>query len=155
MIHPAGLGGIPADGHRCNATVNASWTDSSARSMSPNTRTSTATARPYSWRKTCSIAVWSTGGTGPSVLRFLLERAHLYRRAAGLRRLGRPGQRGVEILGSDHPEPADVLLALGERPVGHQHLAVGDPDHGRGARGMQAAGEHPGPGGLDVGVQGV
>jgi hypothetical protein len=24
MIHPAGLGGNPADGHRCTATVNAS-----------------------------------------------------------------------------------------------------------------------------------
>src|SRR5215831_13377740 len=155
MIHPAGLGGIPAGGHRSNATVNASWTDSSARSMSPSTRTSTATARPYSLRKTCSIAVWSTDGTGPSVLGFLLERAHLDRRGAGLRGLGGPGQRGVEVLGLDHPEPADVLLALGERAVGHQHFAVLDPDHRRGARRVQASGEHPGPGGLDLRVQRV
>ena len=48
MIHPAGLGGSPLDGHRCTAAVNASWTASSATSISPKTRTRTATARPYS-----------------------------------------------------------------------------------------------------------
>src|SRR5258708_1316057 len=67
MIHPAGLGGIAAAGHRCTATVRASWPDSSARSMSPNTRARTATARPYSARKTRSIAVGSGLARGDTV----------------------------------------------------------------------------------------
>ncbi len=53
---PAGLGGSPADGQRSTAAVNASWTASSARSMSPRTRTRTATARPYSSRNTRAIS---------------------------------------------------------------------------------------------------
>ena len=48
MIHPAGLGGSPARGQRRAASANASWTASSAMSMSPKTRVRTATARPYS-----------------------------------------------------------------------------------------------------------
>ena len=48
MIHPAGLGGTPSSGQRTTATAKASWTPSSARSMSPNERTRTETARPYS-----------------------------------------------------------------------------------------------------------
>src|SRR5215472_5153130 len=146
MIQPAGLGGIPAVGHRWTATVNASWTDSSAMSMSPNTRTRTATDRPYSARKTRSIAVASMAGTGPSVLGLLLERAHLDRRGAGLRGLGGPLQRRIEIPGLDHPEPAYVLLALGERAVGDQRVAVLDPDHGGRARRVEPPGEHPRPG---------
>jgi hypothetical protein len=39
MIHAAGFGGTPAFGHRSTAAVNASWTASSAVSMSPQTRT--------------------------------------------------------------------------------------------------------------------
>ena len=35
MIQPAGLGGTPSAGQRWTATANASWTASSARSMSP------------------------------------------------------------------------------------------------------------------------
>ena len=35
MIHPAGLGGSPVSGQRCTATAKASWTASSATSMSP------------------------------------------------------------------------------------------------------------------------
>jgi hypothetical protein len=62
MIQPAGLGGSPAAGQRSTATVNASWTASSAASMSPNWRTSTATARPYSSRKIRSISAASSSG---------------------------------------------------------------------------------------------
>src|SRR5262245_11138282 len=65
MIHPAGLGGSPVDGHRCTAAANASWTASSATSMSPNVRTRTATARPYSFRKTRSISMSDPGGFAP------------------------------------------------------------------------------------------
>ena len=49
-------------------------------------------------------------------------------------------------------EPADVLLALGVRTVGHQQLAVAQAHDGRRARRMQAAVEDPragGPGLLD------
>ena len=56
MIQPAGLGGSPSCGHRRVATAKASWTASSATSMSPKTRTRTATARPYSSRKTRSTS---------------------------------------------------------------------------------------------------
>ena len=55
-IQPAGLGGGPVLGHRSRAVANASWTASSATSMSPNVRTRTATARPCSSRKTRSMS---------------------------------------------------------------------------------------------------
>jgi hypothetical protein len=55
MIQPAGAGGMPSTGHRDSAVVNASCTASSASEMSPSPRTSTATARPYSRRKTAEI----------------------------------------------------------------------------------------------------
>src|SRR5271155_3707292 len=53
-IHPPGLGGSPAVGHLAAATVNASWTASSAASISPRKRIRVATQRPYSRRKTAS-----------------------------------------------------------------------------------------------------
>jgi hypothetical protein len=34
-------------------------------------------------------------------------------------------ERGVQVERADDPEPPDVLLALGERPVRDQHAAVG------------------------------
>src|SRR5438309_126296 len=155
MIQPAGRGGSPSAGHRCTAAVNASWTASSATSMSPNWRTRTATARPYSSRNTRSISEMSMTGTPMSALGFLLEGAHLDRSAARPRRLRRPCERGVEIWGPDHPEPADVLLALGKGAVRREHLAVLDPDHGGRVRGVQPPGEHPRPGLLNLGVEGV
>src|SRR5690349_23543184 len=53
-IHAPGLGGRPSDGHLATATVNASWTASSAASISPRKRIKVATQRPYSRRKTAS-----------------------------------------------------------------------------------------------------
>ncbi len=41
-----------------------------------------------------------------------------------------PGQRLVEVVAADHPEPAELLLRLGERPVGHGGRAALDPDDG-------------------------
>src|SRR5260370_3992719 len=122
MIHPAGLGGIRVDGHRETATANASWTASSARSMSPKALTRTATARPYSSRNTRSISDPSTTGTR-SVRIEVLEGAYFDRSGAGASRLGGPRQCRVEVGGGDHPEPANVFLAFGERPVRHQDLA--------------------------------
>src|ERR1700679_3674504 len=53
-IHARGWGGSPSTGHRAAATVNASWTASSAASISPRKRIRVATQRPYSRRKTAS-----------------------------------------------------------------------------------------------------
>ena len=65
------------------------------------------------------------------------------------RRARRPGR------GPDDPEAAQLLLGLRERPVGGDHLAVlGADDRGRVGR-VQAAGEDPGPGGLELGVERV
>src|SRR6185437_382729 len=68
-IHAPGLGGTPCDGHRAAATVNASWTASSAASISPRKRIRVATQRPYSRRKTASTVTalrwsWCGGGHG-------------------------------------------------------------------------------------------
>src|SRR5260370_7914196 len=54
-IHAPGFGGSPSDGHLAAATVKASWTASSAASISPRKRIRVATQRPYSRRKTASI----------------------------------------------------------------------------------------------------
>ena len=56
VIHAPGLGGRPVSGQRSVATTNASWTDSSARSMLPRSRTRPATTRPYSSRNTRAMA---------------------------------------------------------------------------------------------------
>ena len=48
VIQPPGFGGRPDAGHRSLATTKASWTASSAMSMSPKRRTSVATQRPDS-----------------------------------------------------------------------------------------------------------
>ena len=51
VIQAPGLSGTPRTGHVSSAVTNASWTASSARSKSPRTRMSVATARPCSSRK--------------------------------------------------------------------------------------------------------
>ena len=56
VIHAPGLRGTPSLGQRSSATIQASWTASSARSKSPRTRMSDATARPDSRRNRRSIA---------------------------------------------------------------------------------------------------
>jgi hypothetical protein len=45
-----------------------------------------------------------------------------------------------------------VLLALGERAVGDEHVAVLGPQHGRRARGVQAAAKDPGARLLEFGA---
>src|SRR5512132_1764482 len=132
MIQPAGLGGGPVAGQRCTAAANASWTASSATSMSPKVPTRTDTARPYSARNTRSTSAAARAGTPASVLDLALERPHLDGEG------GRPG------------ELADVLLALGEGPVGGEDLAAAGPHHRGRARRVQPAGEHPGPGRLEL-----
>ena len=153
MIQPAGLGGSPARRPPLTAAANASWTASSAMSMSPKTRTRTATARPYSARKTRSISAAATAGMSGVSARVLLERPHLDRQRVAAGELAAPLERGVEIGRLDDGEAADVLLALGERAVGHEHVAVLRPHHRGGAGRVQAAGEHPGAGGLQLLVE--
>ena len=63
VIQAPGFGGSPEAGQRSVATTNASWTASSATSMSPKTRTKVATARPDSCRKTRASSASSTAPT--------------------------------------------------------------------------------------------
>src|SRR6185437_1353368 len=110
MIQPAGLGGSPAEGHRCTAEANASWTASSAMSMSPKARIKTATARPCSSRKTRSIS--ATRRSGMSVQTRVLKRADFDRQGRRSRELAAPLERAVQIGSTDDGEASDVLLSL-------------------------------------------
>src|ERR1700754_202381 len=143
MIHPAGLGGRPVDGQRRTAAAKASWTASSATSMSPKTRISTATARPYSSVKTRSISAVRTSDTVGLV--FAMHRPHLDRQGERSGDLARPAERGVEVGHPDDRESAEVLLALDVRPVGHEQVAVAHAHDRGGARRVQTCGEHPRP----------
>src|SRR5215471_7774826 len=89
------------------------------------------------------------------LLGFVLERPDLHRPATGGGTLGRPVERGVQVGGLDDPEPAQLLLGLRERPVGRDHLAALRADDRGGGRRVEPAGEHPGPGRLDLSVVGV
>ena len=59
VIHAPGLSGTPRSGQVSSALMNASWTASSARSKSPRTRMSVATARPCSSRNRRSTISWA------------------------------------------------------------------------------------------------
>src|SRR6266571_8526232 len=158
VIQPPGLGGRPSAGHLRRATANASWTASSATSMSPKTRIRAATDRPDSWRKirpTSASPSLGAACTSPtrSGLGFAPEGADLDRlpdRGGGLRR---PGERSVEIGGLDDVEAAEVFLRLREGAVGGQYLAAGHAHDGGGVGFGQAAGEDPGAGRLHLLVE--
>ena len=68
-------------------------------------------------------------------------------------RLGGERQGLVEVLGLDHPEATDVLLALEVRAVGDDVLALGVVDDAGGARALEASAEHPVAGGHDLVVE--
>src|SRR6476646_7417945 len=150
MIQPAGLGGSPLAGQRPTAVANASWTASSATSMSPKTPTRTATARPYCSRKTRSISGAPIAGTRASVVAAALERPHLDRQPDRARRLAAPVERRVEVARAYDQAASDVLLALGVGPVGGQQLAVARAHDGGRAGRVQAAVEDPGAGRFDL-----
>src|ERR1700733_11872307 len=138
-IHAPGLGGWPSDGHLVTATVNASWTASSAASISPRKRIRVATQRPYSRRNTASIVTVRESMVAgripsPGVGRLspdgvvevsAEERADLdrplFRGCCELR----PLQGGVQVGRVDDPEAGEVFLGLRIRPVGQQELTVG------------------------------
>src|SRR5690349_7071793 len=71
-IHAPGWGGTPSAGHVAAATVNASWTTSSAMSMSPRKRIRVATQRPYSRRKTASTVTAPESRVAPEKVERLL-----------------------------------------------------------------------------------
>src|ERR687897_1478526 len=145
VIHAPGLGGRPVSGQRWVATTNASWTDSSARSMLPRSRTRPATTRPYSSRNTRAIASDVRSAIRPLQSDFgvVLEGTHLDRAAACHRGLLGPPQRLVEVVGLDDPEAADVLLRLQVGAVGGDDVAAVGAHDGRRVGRVQAAAEHP------------
>ena len=54
----------------------------------------------------------------------------------------------------DHPDPADMFLAFGKWPVGHEDLAaIADSHHGGRIRRVQPAGEHPRAFRAELGVE--
>src|SRR6266568_3892115 len=123
VIQPPGLGGRPSLGHLRRATANASCTASSATSMSPKTRIRAATDRPDSSRKirpTLAPSSFRAVSTSPTLsgLGYVSERADLDRLRDGGGGLRRPGERGVEVLGLDDVEAAQVFLRLRKRAVG-------------------------------------
>ncbi len=149
VSQPPGLGGGPSTGHFSSATTSASERASSARSMSPKRRIRPARTRPCSARTMAS--------TAPSPAACCAGRGH----AASNGRTstlagtgGRPAagdvERGVEVRGLDDPEAAEVLLRLGERPVGDDRLRAGAVDHGAVLDRLQAAGEDPAARGLQL-----
>src|SRR5256885_11324463 len=103
MIQPAGLGGSPFAGHRCMATTKASWTASSAMSMSPKRRTRVATLRPDSARKISAMRAASDDTVRCELVLLgrglVLEGPHLDGAPAGHGRLGGEGQGLVEVGG--------------------------------------------------------
>src|SRR6476660_8243197 len=147
VSQPPGLGGTPVSGHRSVATTNASWTISSAMSMSPKRRTRVATTRPDSSRKIRSSSGASMAGTDRSLV---LERTHLDRTHASDGALGRPLERGVEVGCLDDPEAAELLLGLRERTVRSHRFATGGANHCRDLGRVETAAEDPRAGLLEI-----
>src|SRR5918993_3752450 len=140
VIQPPGLGGTPSRGHLPRATAKASWTASSARSMSPNAWIRAASDRPDSSRK---IRPTSSPSSTLSGLESR-ERTDLDRHLDGFGDPGGPGERGVQVLGLDDVEAAEVFLGLHEGAVGGDNLAACHPHDGGGVGVVQAAGDNPG-----------
>src|SRR3989442_15813162 len=149
VIQPPGLGGRPSLGHLSRATANGSCTASSATSMSPKTRIRAATDRPDSSRKIRpTSAPSSLGAASPSRtlsgLGYVSERADLDRLRDCCGGLRRPSERGVEVVGLDDVEAAQVFLRLRKRAVGGQHLVLGHAYDRGGVWIMQGTAEEPG-----------
>src|SRR4051794_26548420 len=153
VSQPPGFGGTPDSGHLSRAATSASPAASSAMSMSPKRRTSEATRRPYSSRKTFSTAAvplrmgHSWGGRGlvvrPVGSGDAVEGPDLDLAAACLGPLGRELQGHVEVGRVDDPEAPDPLLGLEVGAVGqHRRPALAVDDGGRRGR-LEPTGEDP------------
>src|SRR5215211_216297 len=154
VIQPPGLGGTPSRGHLPRATAKASWTASSARSMSPKTPIRAASDRPDSSRKIrptspSSSLMAALPSPTPSGLE-ARERTDLDRHLDGPGDLRRPTKRGIQVLGLDDVEATQVLLGLHEGAVGGHHLAARHTHDGGGGGFVQAAGDDPGTGRLQL-----
>src|ERR1700730_586049 len=88
-------------------------------------------------------------------VRVVVEGPYLDRVHARLCALLGPGQRLLEVSTADDPEPAELFLRLGERPVGHGGRAALDPDDGGTVRWEQASTENPDASGLQLGIDPV
>src|SRR5580700_9774531 len=88
-----------------------------------------------------------------SGVRVVLERPDLHRGDARDRRLTRPGERGIQIVGLDDPEAADVLFGLCEGPVRGDHSTIFHTHHRGSAAVMEPTGEDPGTSGLHLRVE--
>ena len=157
VIQAPGLSGTPRTGHVSSAVTNASWTASSARSKSPRTRISVATARPDSSRNRRSTTSWAAAvgrrGPGRSVggrpLRpgrrraagEVEDRPDLDRAVLRARDHRRVVDRLVEVGRLDEVEAAERLLGLGERAVGGD--ASGRRGRGPSSRSRSAASASP------------
>ena len=128
---PAGRAGRHAGaGQRRTASVNASWTASSASvdvtEEAHQDRDGPAVLLPEHVRDL---------GHQPASVQ---ERPHLDRQRGGGGEPATPRQGRVQVGRLDDGEPAEVLLALGERAVGDQHVTVVRPQHGRRVGRVQA-----------------
>src|SRR6516165_5907521 len=136
-IHAPGLGGWLSEGHLAAATANASWTASSAASISPRKRIRVATQRPYSRRKTASTVTAPASvvaarmrslRVGRGIQSYRVVEVSVEQRANLDRPLFRDGgelgplQGRVQVGRVDDPEPGKVFLGLGVRPVGHREI---------------------------------
>src|SRR6266540_2915495 len=128
--------------------------------MSPKTRIRAATDRPDSSRKIRPTACSSSLGAASiscslSGLGHVAERADLDRLRDCCGGLRCPGERGVEVLGLDDVEAAEVFLRLREGAVGGQYLAVGHAHDGGRIGLVQGAAEDPGARRLHLLVEGL
>src|SRR5438132_826480 len=82
-------------------------------------------------------------GSSPASSRAALAWPHLDRGGGRQRQLPAPLEGGVEVGRLDDAAPAQVLLALDIRAVGHEHLPVLGSQHRGRAGGMETVGEDP------------
>src|SRR5690606_8837253 len=138
--------------------TNASCTASSASSMLPSWRTSTAIALPESRRKVSATRAETSSSRRVTSLTgclLRLEGAHLDGGAARRGGLGRARERRTEVGKLQHPEAADALLGLGERAIGGDGRALGRVHDGRGRGLLKATGVDHLAGRDDLLVEGV
>ena len=144
MIQPPGFGGTPSPASAACATTNASWTASSAMSMSPKRRTRVATARPDSCAEDpLDRGAARVGARCAYASGLVLERPHLDRRPAGDRRLGAQASAASRSAASITQKPPSCSFVSANGPSVVSDLAALALDDRRRVRRVQAAGEHP------------